>query len=264
MQNSRHIVSICLGVLLITAACSKVPKGILSEKEMQRIQTDMMLADAVIGVNYKDYNNDTAKVALYESIFLKHKITQATYDSSLVWYSKNLDIYMKVYERISADLTAQIHDLGDVQAEAAPSTRNDSVNIWPRRNYLVLSPKSVFNGVTFDIKPDRNYPSGSTFVLGMNVWGLKEGMDFYPEIRLTAEQRDTTIHIIEKITHDGYHQTILKTLPTRQVRRVYGSIWMNSVDSTYHKIYIGSLDLFRYNYGTDFGETEAPVQLMDQ
>lgn len=264
MYNKRHIVSICLVMILLAVACSKTPKGILSEKEMQRVQTDMMLADALIGMNHKEYANDTAKIALYESVFRKHNITQQMYDSSLVWYGKNLDIYMKMYERITEDLNTRIHDLGDVQATATVSTRNDSVDIWPRRTYLTFYPQSVFNGTTFDLQPDRNYPSGSTFVLGMRVWGLKEGMEFYPEIRLTAEHRDTTVHVTQKITQDGYSQTVLKTLPTRQIRRVYGSIWLNSVDSSYHKIYIDSLNLMRYNYGTTFDEIKLSTTPAEQ
>lgn len=261
MHNRGHIVSICLVMMLFAASCSKAPKGILTEKEMQRVQADMLIADAMLGVNYKDYANDTAKVALYESVFQKHNITQAKYDSSLVWYGKNLDIYMKVYERIASDLGKQIHDLGDIQAEVTPTTKNDSVDIWPRRSFMTFYPKSVFNGVIFDIKPDKNFPSGSSFVLGMRVWGLPEGMESYPEIRINAEQRDTTIRATQTITKDGYYQTVVRTLATRQVRRVYGSIWMNNADSVYHKIYIDSLDLMRYNYGTEFkivGETVVP------
>lgn len=257
MRNKGHIVGICLGMFFLTVACSKVPKGVLSEKEMQRVQTDMLMADALVGVDHKDYSNDTTKVALYESVFRKHKITQEKYDSSLVWYAKNLDIYMKVYERIIADLGRNIHDLGDVQTVAVSSSKKDSVEIWPRRPYLTLSPQTVFSGVTFDIKPESNYPSGSTFVLGMRVWGLKEGMEFYPEVRVRAEQRDTVIRAENKILKDGYYQTILRTMPTRQVRRVYGSVWMNNVDSTYNKIYIDNITLTRYNYGTEFDVYEA-------
>lgn len=262
MHNKGHIVSICLVLFFLTVACSKVPQGVLSEKEMQRVQTDMLLADAFIGVNVKEYGNDTAKVALYESVFRKHRITQAEYDSSLVWYAKNLDVYMKVYERVIADLGKEIHELGDVQAVAVSSTKKDSVDIWPRRPYLTLSPRSVFNGVVFDIKPESSYSSGSTFVLGMHVWGLKEGMAFYPEIHLSAEQRDTVIRAEDKITQDGYYQTVVRTLPTRQVRRVFGSVWMNSVDSSYHKIYIDRITLTRYNYGTEFetDQEEAPAE----
>ena len=68
----------------LLAACSKVPDGILSEKKMQGVLTDMLLAEAMVNVDYNAYKSDTMKLALYESVFRKHDITQAVYDSSLV------------------------------------------------------------------------------------------------------------------------------------------------------------------------------------
>lgn len=249
MRSKKYIIGISVSIIFLIAGCSKVPKGILSEKEMQRVHEDMLLADAMIAINYSEFSNDTTRMALYESVFRKHKTTQAVYDSSLVWYGKNLDIYMKVYDRIQANLTERIRELGDVQADAAPSSNRDSVDIWPRRPYLALQPNAVFNGVTFDIKPDRNYPSGSTFVLGYRIWGLKEGMNNYPRIQINAEQRDSTIRREEVVTTDGYHEIVLETQPTRQVRRIYGYIFMDNNEADYHKIYVDSLSLMRYNYG---------------
>ena len=82
----------------LLAACSKVPDGILSEKKMQGVLTDMLLAEAMVNVDYNTYKSDTMKLALYESVFRKHDIiTQAVYDSSLVWYAVTLDIYMEVW-----------------------------------------------------------------------------------------------------------------------------------------------------------------------
>ena len=105
---------------VMLAACSKVPDEILSEKEMRRVLADMLIAEAMINMDNDTYRSDTARLALYEGVFRKHGITQALYDSSLMWYGRNLDIYMKVYDRVLDDINRSINDLGDVQADAAP------------------------------------------------------------------------------------------------------------------------------------------------
>jgi len=256
MQNKLLKYGIALGLISVLAACSKVPKEILSEKEMQNVLTDMMIADAMIGADYTTYANDTTKMALYDAVFRKHNINQAKYDSSLVWYGRNLDIYMKVYDRVLLAVNKQIANLGDIQADATPATGRDSVNIWPRRATLVFSPKSVFNGTTFDLTPDSPYPSGSSFVLGLRVWGLTPEIYNFPEVRISAEQQDTIITVENKIMADGYYETVLNTLATRQVKRVYGYIRMDNSDSTYFKVYVDSLNLMRYNYGTPFSAKE--------
>ena len=148
MRNLLHRYGLVLLIgTLLSTACSKVPDDILSEKQMQAVQLDMQLAEAMINLNNKDFPDNAHKEALYQSIFRKHQITQAQYDSSLVWYGRNLDIYMKVYDRILADLNKRQKELGDVQAVAAPVTKKDSIDIWPRRTFLNLEPKALFNEI---------------------------------------------------------------------------------------------------------------------
>lgn len=251
MRNKLRRYGFALLAAALLVSCSKVPGGILTEKEMKAVMVDMQLAEAMISTDYKKYSDDAEKEALYQSVFRKHKIDQAVYDSSLVWYGRNLDVYMQVYDLVLAELNVRQKALGDVQANAAPVSKLDSVDIWPRLTYLTFEPKALFNGVTINIKPESNYPSGSTFVLGMRVWGLNDAMKNHPEIRLSANQGDTIITVNDKVLRDGYHETILRTLPTKQVRSVYGFIRLNGKDdsTSYFKVYVDSLNLMRYNYG---------------
>ena len=85
---------------------------------MQGVLTDMLLAEAMVNVDYNTYKSDTMKLALYESVFRKHDITQAVYDSSLVWYGRNLDIYMEVYNRVLAKYP---QNPGSIPAQRPPA-----------------------------------------------------------------------------------------------------------------------------------------------
>ena len=98
--------------------CSPVPDGILSQKEMQAVVEDMQIAEAMISSDRETYQDNAQKLALYESVFRKHHITRAEYDSSLVWYARNLDIYMRVYNMVTDGMEARIDALGD----GTPST----------------------------------------------------------------------------------------------------------------------------------------------
>lgn len=234
---------------LLLCSCSKAPSGILTEKEMQGVMTDMYLAEAMVGIDYQTYKSDSMKQALYESVFRKHGITQAMYDSSLMWYGKNLDVYMEIYGRMIKDLDSRVDALGDIQAEAVSSSR-DSIDIWPRRTYLTLSADQLFNGTTFDIRPKENYSSGSIFVLGMHVWGLEKEMKHRPEIHIAVDQGDTTVVVTDRVQTDGYHETVLRSVPVKKVKRVYGSIRLDNGGMHYYKVFLDSLNLMRYNYGS--------------
>ena len=240
-------------------ACSKVPQGVLPERKMKEVMIDMYIAEGLIGTTPQSFPDTLHRDALFQSVFRKHGITQAAYDSSLVWYGKNLDILMQVSDLALKDINDLTRDLGDVQASAAPTSNQDSVNIWPRRNFLVLEPANLFNGVVYDIKPETHYSSGSGFVLGMRVWGITNRLKHTPELRISIDQGDTTIVTNRKITNDGYYQTIIKGMPTKQVRRVYGYIRMDNNEQDYHKIYIDSLNLMKYNYRSPALEALSPT-----
>lgn len=234
--------------LCALSACSPVPENILSQKEMRAVLADMQIAEAIINADQDTYRDDAKKLALYESVFNKYHITQAEYDSSLTWYAQNLDIYMRVYNLVSKDIEDRIHDLGDVERTEVDTQKSDSVDIWSRRNYLTFSPKASFNGTTFNIEPKESYPPGSTFKLGMNVWGIPQQAKHKPQIRICLDQGDTTVVINDQIMRDGYHETTLKSVVTKRTKRVYGFIYLNNHDMDYYKIYTDSISLMRYNY----------------
>lgn len=264
MRNKLNIyLAAGIAAFILMLSCSKTPSDILPQKKMKEVLVDMHLAEAMINSDYKEYNADEKKEALYKSVFNKHGITEADYDSSLTWYGRNLDVYMQVYESVVAELNARKKALGDIQPDAAPNTNQDSVNVWNRFDFLTFIPEAPYNGVYFDFVPQGGYKAGSTFVLAMDVWGLSKNMTQAPEVRLSVEQTDTTITSMRYITHDGLNQLMVKSGPIKPVRRVYGYIRLKGSDDDYHKIYIDSIRLMRYNYGTDIKlEKETIPQLI--
>ena len=58
-----------LCALLGLASCSPVPDGILSQKKMKAVVTDMEIAEALINSDKVTYNDDAHKLALYEAVF---------------------------------------------------------------------------------------------------------------------------------------------------------------------------------------------------
>ena len=74
MRNNLRRYGVALLVVTLLVSCSKVPDGILSEKEMQAVLLDMQLAEAMINTDYKTYSDDAKKEALYQGVFRKHKI----------------------------------------------------------------------------------------------------------------------------------------------------------------------------------------------
>ena len=69
----------------LLAACSKVPDGILSEKKMQGVLMDMLLAEAMVNVDYNTYKSDTMKLALYESVLHRRCMIARWCGTAVTW-----------------------------------------------------------------------------------------------------------------------------------------------------------------------------------
>lgn len=84
------------------------PRHVLSNHEMRDVLYDLHRADGAIQVAGYNYSHDQEVAAYYKHILDKHGITQAQFDSSLVWYTDNPQIFNKIYpkvlERLEADL----------------------------------------------------------------------------------------------------------------------------------------------------------------
>lgn len=253
------ISAICITILI---ACSRTPKGVISEKKMRHVLVDMQLAEAMINMNPQDFGTNEEKTELYQSVFEKYKLTEAEYDSSLVWYGRNLDLYMRIYNLALTDVKKRIELMGDIKPEAVSSSDQDSVDIWIYRKYYEFSPFNLSNTIIFDFKPNREYISGSIFILNFQVWGISPAIPQTIDIKICADQNDTTLVINDVIRSDGKQEFILKTIPTKRIKRLYGYIRLNEKkESSYHKIYLDDFKLMRFNYGSTYIEQKDSMAI---
>jgi len=238
-------------LFLFIVGCSRVPKGIIPEKKMQQLLYDMHLADAIINTDFYTFHRYEDRNALYQSIFEKHKVTEALYDSSLVWYGKHLDIYMQVYNMALTEVKMQIEEIGEIVSDMVLTGNEDIVDIWPNSRHHEFYLSSLSNNLIFDIMPEEDFSSGSIFVLSLQVLGLVSDIQSPIDVHLRAEQHDTTIIVNNAIRKDGFYEIVLKTLPIEKAKKVYGYIRLNEETVPYHKIYLNDIRLQKYRYGSE-------------
>lgn len=82
------------------------PSGVLSSRQMRNVLYDMHRADAILQVGGYSYGHDEQLAKSYQLVLDKHGITQAQFDSSLVWYTDHPQIFDKIYPKVVARLEA--------------------------------------------------------------------------------------------------------------------------------------------------------------
>lgn len=275
-------------VALSLLACDKTPRGVLSVNEMADLIVDLQVADAYMEHNMGDFETDSSKLILKQSIFKKHGITQQEYDSSLVWYAHNMDDYVKAHDKAVGILKQRYDKLdrsaGDDKNEprfadadrpgggpthnAVPDcgptvghrpgmhghnlstdVKNDSADLWQGRRSYTLTPGARRGFITFDLPPDANKRSGDRYQLSYKL--IRGGNEF--KVSLSVDYTDgTTSQMARGTNSDGWVTIDLQSDSTRRVRRIYGYV---SYDIKWGQVaYVDSLTLMRTrvnksNYG---------------
>ena len=104
-SNIKHQTSNILILLILAAglvACR--PKGILHSWEMRDVIVDLHKTDALMQVTGISSNNKEVRSIYYAQVLQEHGITQAEFDSSLVWYTAHPQLFDKIYPRVLAQL----------------------------------------------------------------------------------------------------------------------------------------------------------------
>ena len=161
----RNKLSFLIFFTLILIGCKpSVPDGVLSPKEMEDVLYDYHLADAMA----QDEDADQGyKERMYRAgVLKKHDVTQAVFDSSMVYYLRHTEELQKIYERLSDRLNDEVVALGGSSKSMGDFTMNgDTANIWNGARTMVLDPHEPFNLYNFEIPVDSSFHKGDRLML---------------------------------------------------------------------------------------------------
>ncbi|HLO61148.1 MAG TPA: DUF4296 domain-containing protein [Bacteroidales bacterium] len=127
-------------ILLLSVSCRHNHKAfILPEKQFISVLVDLHIAES-IGVQYRrdmdlKYRVDSA--TLYGSVFEKHHITRAMFDSTLIYYGARPEKFQKIYNAVTAKLKRMEQDIIDTEKQieiAGTETlyKNDTTYVFPK------------------------------------------------------------------------------------------------------------------------------------
>ncbi len=105
--------SLAFGIFLtftmVFAGCR--PRGVLSSRQMQNVLYDLHRADAILRISNLEVGHDEAVAKYYEVVLEKRGVTQAQFDSSLVWYTDHPSRFDKIYPKIQKRVKAEYDEV---------------------------------------------------------------------------------------------------------------------------------------------------------
>ena len=97
MRNTPLLI-VCLILAFSILSCEQRPEGILSKGEMEDVLYDYHLAQAM--ADWVPGHEGESNQPYIDAVFRKHGITQAEFDSSLVWYNAHASDLKDIYESL--------------------------------------------------------------------------------------------------------------------------------------------------------------------
>lgn len=187
--------------LVILMACKpSVPKEFIQPGDMEDILYDYHIGQAMAKEN-KDGNMDYMKSKYFAAVLKKHGVTEAEFDSSLVYYYSHLKrlqlIYKNVNERLSDEAKMLGTTAGDIGRFSHLSNSGDTANIWTGSTDILLMPCPTMNRYDFTVDVDTSYYKGDSF-----------SFQFVTEYLWQSGTKDAIVCIVSKYEGDSIVQTV--------------------------------------------------------
>ncbi len=167
-NNMRHILPcLCFMLAMMLLACDRKSELVMSERKTEDVLFDYHLADGISRT--KRLSVEESK-AYFDAVMEKHGITQAEFDSTMVYYMKHADKLHAIYVRLSDRIENEARLQGlDGNNTVSGAMEGDTANIWTMESERIFTTYVPENLLKFHFKADSTYHPGDRFTLSFKT-----------------------------------------------------------------------------------------------
>jgi len=226
-------------LLFLLQACSpSLPSGILDEDEMTDVLVDLHLAQGMAEANPEN-GIDVTRYKYIQAVFRKHRITEAEFDSSMVYYSGRAEDFTQIYNNVVNRVRAQAERMGlEAAAQdkfASLTSEGDTANIWLGKDFACVLPTQAGCVYSFQMKADTTFRPGDSFIWRFGTQFVARSMNneaiallnFYYDTDTVATVND----LLRNSSKNELHHAPSHGLDTLNLRSITGFIYLPIVRS---------------------------------
>lgn len=250
----RSIPTIIFVAMMATACKPTVPSQYLQPDEMEDVLYDYHISQAMTkseGSAQGDYD----RTKLFYAVLEKYNITEAVFDSSLVYYYSHVDRFKPIYSRVSERIANEGKKLGaavgDINRYSQYSENGDTANIWRGEAAFMLLPRPTKNRFDFVIKADSTFMVGDSFMFQFyseHIW-QSGNKDAVVCIR-TVYEGDSVIQSTAHFSSSGISQIRIPANNTLNIKELKGFIYLadNDPSTDVRKLmFVSQIQLIRFH-----------------
>ncbi|MBO7581985.1 MAG: DUF4296 domain-containing protein [Bacteroidaceae bacterium] len=248
----KRALPLVLLLLILFAACDNHPQDVLSRGKMEDVLYDYHIMQGI--VNDLPAEEREAKAQDYmNAVFEKHGITEAQFDSSIVYYNRHTKDLHKIYSNLKERYTAVNEEIqlvnGNNDMMAIFSTGGDTTNLWNSAKLLTLRNKELLNKESFTIHADTSFRRRDQFILTLSPIFIKERREDY-DINLhvglsVLYASGKHIGTTRVINNNGTQQLTLQTIKDEDIKSITGFFYYKGKKESRNLCLIDNISLIR-------------------
>lgn len=237
--NAYAFLCLILVCIVLLGCKPKRPTGILSESKMEKVMVDYHLAQGMAEAEGGD--REALRYKYIQAVFRKHHITEAEFDSSLVYYFKNSEKFLEIYKNVSLKVQAQAEKFG-VDARATQNQyshltdQGDTANIWTDHTNACIIPNRLQNIYQFSLIADSTFQAGDAFIWHFHTQYITQGMDREAyAVFVLQYDNDSVASVMQHVRGNNNYDlkfTPSSPLDTVMLRRMNGFVYIPTMQPT--------------------------------
>lgn len=228
----RSLAPAILALILLACSPSR-PSGIMSERKMTDVLVDFHLAQGM--AEAAGQNADVNRYKYIQAVFAKHHITEAQFDSSMIYWSGQSEDFVHIYDNVLQRVKAEAERMGLELSQnqdkfASLTSEGDTANIWLGQDFTCLLCNPVQCIYSFTMKADTTFRAGDSFIWRFKSQFVGRGMNNEAIALLNfTYENDTIISITDLVRNSSknelYHYPT-RALDSLKVRSIAGFIYL--------------------------------------
>ena len=226
----------------------KVPKDVIQPQAMEDLLYDYHLATTLSAD--LPYNENYKKEAYLAYVFKKHHVTEAEFDSSMVWYSRHSDEITTIYQNLQKRMETTAEQLKKQpirhSGEVSVSLSGDPVDLWQDRTLYWLTAYGLTNKLTFDLRADTSFHEKDRLVWEADFSFLPKGKTsgrVVMGVNLTFSN-DSTQGMTRVVSMSGMQRLVITPDSAFKYKNVTGFMYYTGEEET--SVLVSRIQLMRY------------------
>lgn len=223
--------------LVLLCSCSPSrPRGIMGKDKMTDVLVDYHLAQGMAEAQAQGEEQDVVRYKYIQAVFRKHGITEAEFDSAMIYWSGRGDEFTHIYDNVVTRVQAQAERLGlEASANnqdqfASLTSEGDTANIWLGKDFACIVANPVQCVYSFQMKADSTFKPGDSFIWRFKSQFVSKSMNNEAIALLNFYYEKDTVDYVSTLLRNSPKNELRhdpgKRLDSLNLRSIYGFIYL--------------------------------------